>query len=57
MASQVQLNSLKTAVEMAASSGIEYRKVINVDGWELMFAPQKSEGQLPALYHAVVRSR
>ncbi|MFS2094924.1 hemagglutinin repeat-containing protein [Pseudomonas sp. Pseusp11] len=57
LASQVQLSSLKAAVEAAANAGLKYREVINVDGWELIFAPAKNAGQFPALYHAVFKSR
>nr|WP_238963129.1 hemagglutinin repeat-containing protein [Pseudomonas sp. AF32] len=57
LASQVQLSSLKAAVETAVNAGLKYREVINVDGWELVFAPAKTSDQFPALYHAVFKSR
>ncbi|MEP7731522.1 hemagglutinin repeat-containing protein, partial [Marinomonas primoryensis] len=50
--SQVQLESLQSAVNTATSSPLSYRQMIKVDGWELIFAKPKVEGQLPALYHA-----
>nr|WP_221179077.1 hemagglutinin repeat-containing protein [Pseudomonas brassicacearum] len=57
LASQVQLSSFKAAVETAANTGLKYRVVTNVDGWELMFAPAKTADQFPVLYHAVYKSR
>lgn len=42
LASQVQLSSFKAAVETAENTGLKYREVFNVDGWELMFAPAKT---------------
>lgn len=55
LASQLQLESLNAAVNTAARNGITYREVMNVNGWELIFAPPKSENQFPALYHALYK--
>lgn len=57
LASQVQLGSLKVAVETASKAGLQYREIINVDGWELMFAPPKTAEQFSVLYHAVFKLR
>ncbi len=51
--SQVQLNSLKAAVDAASRGGMEYGKVIRTGGWELIFAAPREAGQLPALKHAL----
>jgi hypothetical protein len=55
LASQVQLESLGSAVNTAVKNGVTYRKVMNVNNWELIFAPPKSAEQLPALYHALYK--
>lgn len=57
LSSQVQLNSLKNAIEQAQINGIKYRQLIKVDEWELVFAPPKTAEQFPALYHAVYKTR
>jgi len=50
--SQVQLESLQAAVNTATLSPLNYSQMTIVDGWELIFAKPKIEGQIPALYHA-----
>ena len=57
LASQVQLESLGSAVNTAVQNGVTYRQVMNVNNWELIFAPPKSADQLPALYHALYKGK
>jgi len=57
LASQIQLGSLRSAVDMASKNGIKYRQMIKIDGWELVFAPPKSAEQFPTLYHALFRGK
>ena len=56
-ASQAQLESLSAAVNTASENGIVYRQMMRVDGWELIFAPPRSAGQFPALYHALYKAK
>lgn len=53
MASQVQLASLKAAVETATAQGIKYGEMVKVGGWELRFELPRKAGELPALIHAL----
>ena len=55
LASQVQIESLRTAVNTAVQNGLLYRQVIKVNNWELVFAPAKSADQFRALYHALYK--
>jgi YD repeat-containing protein len=57
LVSQEQIRSLSSAVTTAVDTGIQYRKMMHVDGWELIFAPPKSANQLPALYHALYKRK
>ncbi|WP_289241436.1 LysM peptidoglycan-binding domain-containing protein [Delftia sp.] len=57
LVSQEQIRSLSSAVTTAVDTGIQYRKMMYVDGWELIFAPPKSANQLPALYHALYKRK
>lgn len=57
LSSQVQLESLSAAVNTANANGIVYRQMIKVDGWELIFAPPRSAGEFPALYHALYKAK
>ncbi|AXA90566.1 RHS repeat-associated core domain-containing protein [Massilia sp. YMA4] len=57
LASQVQLESLGSAVNAAVQNGITYRQMMNVNNWELIFAPPKSAEQFPALYHAIYKAK
>jgi RHS repeat-associated protein len=52
IATQSQLTSLQAAVGSATSNGLSYGTLINEGGWELIFAPAREAGQLPALIHA-----
>jgi filamentous hemagglutinin len=53
LATQVQLSSLQSAVGAAGRMGIKYGELMKVGHWELVFAPPRAEGQLPALIHAL----
>lgn len=53
--SQTVMSSLDGAVSKVSASGIEYGKVYNIDGWELIFSPPRNLGELPALKHAVYK--
>ncbi|WP_332610256.1 hemagglutinin repeat-containing protein [Achromobacter sp. ESBL13] len=53
LSSQQQLTSLQAAVDSATKGGVPYGKVINVEGWELIFSPPRASGGLPALIHAL----
>jgi RHS repeat-associated protein len=53
MATQAQLSSLQAAVAEAGRGGLVYDRILNVGGWELKFGAARSEGQLPALIHAL----
>jgi len=53
LSSQQQLTSLQAAVDSASKGGVPYGKVINVEGWELIFSPPRASGGLPALIHAL----
>ncbi len=55
LASQVQLGSLKAAVEAATRQGVRFGEIIQVGGWELKFGVPRQVGQLPALIHALYR--
>ncbi len=55
MGSQAMLSSLRGAVRGAAKQGIQYGKMMNVGGWELMFSPGRSAELLPVLKHALFR--
>ncbi|MDU9030471.1 LysM peptidoglycan-binding domain-containing protein [Pseudomonas mediterranea] len=57
LASQVQLESLSSAVNIAVANKITYRQMVKIDGWELVFAPPKTADQLPALYHALYKAK
>jgi hypothetical protein len=57
LVSQVQLESLGSAVNTAVQNGVTYRQLMIVNNWELIFAPPKSVGQFPALYHALYRGK
>ncbi|MGB4774160.1 MAG: hypothetical protein WBP45_03225 [Daejeonella sp.] len=52
LATQQQLNSLRSAVGEAIKDGIVYDKIIEIGGWELKFSQARQAGQLPALIHA-----
>jgi hypothetical protein len=52
---QAELKSLEAAVSRAAGEGIEYGKMVNVGGWELIFKAPRQPGQLPALIHALYK--
>ena len=51
--SQAQLSSLQAAMQTATAGGIPYNQLVEVGGWELVFATPRTEGQLPALIHAL----
>jgi filamentous hemagglutinin len=53
LTTQQQLSSLQTAVNTATQGGVPYNQLINVDGWELKFAPPPQSGLRPALIHAL----
>lgn len=55
MATQAQLTSLQAAVDAAASEGITYERRMYVGDWQLTFGPPRAAGQLPALYHALMK--
>ncbi len=55
LASQEQLVSLQSAVNVAIKNGVPYNQILSVDGWELKFAPPRQLGQLPSLIHALQR--
>jgi filamentous hemagglutinin len=52
LATQQQLNSLRTAVSESIKNGVVYDKLLEVGGWELKFSQPRQVGQLPALIHA-----
>jgi hypothetical protein len=52
LSSQQQLNSLQGALNSATKNGVEYNKLITIDGWELKLAPPRQLGELPAVIHA-----
>lgn len=51
LSSQQQLNGLQGALNTATKNGVEYNKLITIDGWELKLAPPKKLGDLPAVIH------
>lgn len=53
LSSQQQLSSLQAAVDSATKGGVPYGKVINVEGWELVFSPPRESGGLPAFIRAL----
>jgi len=55
IATQAQLTSLQAAVNYVAGRGIVYDQIVKVGGWELEFGAPKAAGQLPVLYHALLR--
>jgi filamentous hemagglutinin len=55
LSTQAQITSLQAAVSWAARQGIQYRQMMNVGGWELMFAAPRQPGQLPSIIHALYR--
>lgn len=55
ISTQAQLSSLQAAASAAARQGIQYGQMMNVAGWELIFAPPRQAGQLPAIIHALYR--
>ncbi|WP_249228041.1 polymorphic toxin-type HINT domain-containing protein [Kutzneria sp. CA-103260] len=55
LAAQVQLSSLRSAVQKAVKAGYKYDEMVVVDGWELIFGPPKT-GPLPTLYHALQKN-
>lgn len=50
---QAQLSSLEAAVNTATQSGVPYRQMIRLGGWELIFSQPRNPGQLPVLHHAL----
>ena len=52
LSSQQQLNSLQGALNSATKNGVEYNKLITIDGWELKLAPPRQRGELPTVIHA-----
>ena len=53
LASQVQLASLRAAVQSAFRRGITYGQAMRVAGWEHRFEVPRQAGQLPVLTHAL----
>jgi hypothetical protein len=53
LSTTVQLASLQAAVNAAAQRGIPYHTMLQVAGWELIFAPPRNPGELPAIIHAL----
>ncbi|MFN3688934.1 hypothetical protein [Salinarimonas sp.] len=52
--SQQQMRSMQAAIESAVTTQpIRYNELLNVGGWELLFAPPRNPGQLPAVIHAL----
>jgi hypothetical protein len=52
---QVQMESLHSAVDAAISQGIRYNQMYRINGWELIFSAPRTAGELPALTHALYR--
>lgn len=50
---QIQLQSLQGAVNLATKNGVPFNQLLTIGGWELKFAAPRTVGQLPALIHAL----
>jgi RHS repeat-associated protein len=50
---QIQLQSLQGAVNLATKNGVPFNQLLTIGGWELKFAAPRIVGQLPALIHAL----
>jgi filamentous hemagglutinin len=50
---QVMLTSLQAAIEDADDAGISYGKLVNVEGWQLMFSAPRLGEPYPVVYHAL----
>ena len=55
MATQAGLTSLQSAVGEATRGGLAFGQMYRIGGWELKFGPPRVAGQLPALFHALLR--
>jgi hypothetical protein len=55
LASQVQVASLKAAVETATIKGVKFGEMIKVGGWELRFEPARQSDHFPVLVHALYK--
>ena len=55
MSSQGMLTSFHAAVQAAMNSGIQYGKMMNVGGWELIFSAARSGHAFPVIKHALMR--
>jgi RHS repeat-associated protein len=56
MTAQMELTSLKAAVQSATSKGIKYGELLIEGGWELKFGLPRNPGDLPVLIHALKRN-
>ncbi len=52
---QQQLASLQAAVNQALANGVKYGEIVNVAGWELKFGAPGQTGDLPVLFHALLK--
>jgi RHS repeat-associated protein len=53
LVTQIELQSLQGAVNLAIKNGIPYNQLITIGGWELKFVAPRAADQLPALIHAL----
>lgn len=53
--SQAILTSFNSAVNKAVTQGIEYDKMMHVDGWELIFTRGRHGDKLPVIKHALYK--
>ncbi|WP_410472336.1 hypothetical protein ACGTJS_12685 [Faucicola mancuniensis] len=53
--SQAILTSFHSAVNKALTKGIEYDKMIYIDGWEFIFTKGRSGDRLPVIKHALYK--
>lgn len=53
--SQTILTSFHSAVNKATTRGIEYDKMMHIDGWELIFTKGRDGDRLPVIKHALYK--
>lgn len=53
--SQTILTSFNSAVNKAVTNGVEYDKIMFIDGWELIFTKGRNGDRLPVIKHALYK--